>query len=76
MKTYSILFALLFLLSCVTEGTDKDVDYLIQVFGKTYICESCTERWNLRECSNVLDGTEKLEKIHFPANYIEVGDLI
>lgn len=73
---YIVILLLTF--SCINKPKEnkKDIDYFIQVFGKSYICEDFKPNTKLVKCINVLDSSDKIEKIIFPVNFIEVGDLV
>jgi hypothetical protein len=75
------LILLLFLVSCVDKekSPEPDYDYLIQAFGKSYVCEKIdyySYGQDLKDCVNVLDSTDKIETILNASNFTAVGDLI
>lgn len=65
------------LVSCVEQKDEND--YLIQVFGKSYICESADFTGSgayLYGCKNVMDAKDTIDEIYSATNFIKVNDLI
>ncbi len=76
---YLVVLISLILVACDSSKKEEDHDYLIQAFGKSYVCEDIQFRYSgayLIKCVNTLDSSDKIEGIENSTNFIQVGDLI